>query len=102
MSMMVTPRIIQEDFVDPLPQDLESLFLEEDEVSAEIVIEGKGLLAANMSRELRSICIGSQGSDQGTQAEVPGSVKDSVLLEITSTSVEARIMQRFLKYEFIH
>lgn len=102
MSMKVTPRIIQEDFVDPLPQDLESLFLEEDEVSAEFVIEDKGLLATDMSRELRSLGIGSQGSDHGTQAEVPGSVKDSVLVEITSTSVEARIMQGFLKHEVIH
>lgn len=71
--MKVTPRIIQEDFVDPLPQDRESLFLEEDEVSAEFVIEDKGLLAADMSRELSGLGIGSQGSDQGTQALSRGS-----------------------------
>lgn len=64
MSMKVTPRIIQEDFVDPLPQDLESLFLEEDEVSAEFIIEDKGLLAADMSREMRSLGIGSQDPKQ--------------------------------------
>lgn len=75
--------------MDSFAQDLGSLFLEEDAVSAEFAIEDTRALAADISRQLSSIGSGSQGSDdQGSQAKVPGSVEDSNLVENTSISAE--------------
>ena len=74
--------------MDPFPQDLGSLFLEEGAVSAKFAIEDTRALAADISIQLSSLRIGSQGSDdQGSQAQVRGSVEDSVLVENTSMSV---------------
>ena len=88
--MKVTSCTTQEDFVDPFPQDLESLFLEEHIVFTEFAIEDTRALVEDMSRQLSCLGIGIQGSDQGSQAEAPGSVEDSVLVENTSMSVEGK------------
>lgn len=74
--------------MDPFPQDLGSLFLEKNTVSAEFAIADTRALAADMSRQFSSLGIGSQGiDDQGSQAKVPGSVEDSVLVENKRMSV---------------
>ena len=88
--MKVTPCTTHEDFVDPFPQDLESLFLEEHIVFTEFAIEDTRASVEDMSRQLSCLGIGIQGSDQGSQAEAPGSVEDSVLVEDTSMSVEGK------------
>lgn len=50
--MKVTPCTTQEDFVDPFPQDPESLFLEEHIVFTEFAIEDTRALVEDVSRQL--------------------------------------------------
>ena len=44
ISMKVTPFTTQEVFVNPFPQDLESLFLEKDAVSTKFAIKDKNIV----------------------------------------------------------
>ena len=59
-----------------------------------VLVKDTGALAADMGKLLSSLGNGSQGSDQDSQAEAPGLVEDLVLVEGTSMSVEAPIIQK--------
>lgn len=105
ISMKVTPFTTQEVFVDPFPEDLESLCLGEDVASAEFAIKDENTmenkstlvedtmwsvlvndtraLAADMGGHLSSLGIGGQSSDQDSQTEVSDAVGDSVVVENT-------------------
>lgn len=110
ISTQVIPCPTQEVFVDPFPLELESLFLEEGAISAKfsskdattmepinalveptewsILVEDTRALLEDISGQLSSIGIGSQGSDQGSRAEVFGLVEALVLVKNKGMSDE--------------
>ena len=99
--MQLIPCPTKEVFVDPSPLELESLLSEEDAVSTKfssknkttvapinalvestewsMLFENTRALLADISEQLSSIGAGSQESDQGSQTEVFGPVKASVV-----------------------
>lgn len=83
ISMEVTPFTTQAVFVDPFPKNLETIFLEEDAVSAEVTKKDK---------EDKSVWIDTKQSvlvNLGCQKEVSEPVKDAVLDENTSMSAKS-------------
>lgn len=102
ISMQLIPCPTREVFKDPFPLELESLFSEEDSVSAKfsskdtatvepinalveptewsMLVEDTRALLGDISEQLNSIGPGSQKTDQGSQAKAFGPVKASVVM----------------------
>lgn len=121
ISMKVTTCPTEEVFEDPFHQDLESLFLKEDAVSAKSsskdtttveamntlvepieLVEDTKVLLADISGQLSSIGTMSQGSDQHSQAEIFGPVEAPVQVKNKGVSDEGnRNIDSFLQMIYV-